>query len=266
MGHHQARPGAAALAGTYTTFNSRRSLQATGALFSLGLCPLGSECLGSPTKRACALHTDPRAVYQRLFLGAQPCCVQPLNHSLFLQTNQPTLCSSPPATRWCSTCCTRAAWRRRAPSSTAPSRATWAAWGRRWVCCEAWMGLLAVTQPWQMKGEGCHGYIEPSLYYCLRQASWTRSCRRPPPPPPPPPPPTHPHTTPPTHPHPTPPTPPLQRRLKEIEQLEAKAAGILDEVARRAGLSEQAEDLWARCASMCPFTNPSILTRSPALC
>ncbi|PSC72530.1 DEAD-box ATP-dependent RNA helicase chloroplastic isoform B [Micractinium conductrix] len=37
-----------------------------------------------------------------------------------------------------------------------------------------------------------------------------------------------------------------QRRLKEIEQLEAKAAGILDEVARRAGLSEQAEDLWAR--------------------
>ncbi|KAL4443480.1 hypothetical protein ABPG75_011217 [Micractinium tetrahymenae] len=37
-----------------------------------------------------------------------------------------------------------------------------------------------------------------------------------------------------------------QRRLAEAARLEAQAAGILDEVARRSGISEQAEDLWAR--------------------
>jgi hypothetical protein len=38
----------------------------------------------------------------------------------------------------------------------------------------------------------------------------------------------------------------LQRRLAEIEKLEAAASGIMEEVARRAGISEAAEGLWAR--------------------
>jgi hypothetical protein len=38
----------------------------------------------------------------------------------------------------------------------------------------------------------------------------------------------------------------MQRRLAEIEKLEAAASGIMEEVARRAGISEAAEGLWAR--------------------
>lgn len=44
-----------------------------------------------------------------------------------------------------------------------------------------------------------------------------------------------------------PPCPPtLQRRLSEIERLEAKAATILDEVAQRTGVGAAAEALWAK--------------------
>lgn len=39
---------------------------------------------------------------------------------------------------------------------------------------------------------------------------------------------------------------PLQRRLSEIERLEARATAILDEVAQRTGVGEAAESLWAK--------------------
>ncbi len=40
--------------------------------------------------------------------------------------------------------------------------------------------------------------------------------------------------------------PSMQRRLGEIERLEAKATAILDEVAQRTGVGEAAESLWAK--------------------
>lgn len=38
--------------------------------------------------------------------------------------------------------------------------------------------------------------------------------------------------------------PPLQRRLEEAAKLEERAGGIMEEVARRAGVSADAEALW----------------------
>lgn len=51
----------------------------------------------------------------------------------------------------------------------------------------------------------------------------------------------------PEHARPICPRPPsIQRRLGEIERLEAKATAILDEVAQRTGVGEAAESLWAK--------------------
>ena len=145
MGHCAARPRAAALPGArdgrmcgacvlQVLHNSSNLILDT--LEGPNLCA-HCTCKGAfhcPIPPA-ANHSISCAVHHRLLNGAQSALHAQLSHLLksFTSCILPCVCSSPRGTPWSSTCSTRARWRRRAPSWTAPLLPTWVARACRFV-------------------------------------------------------------------------------------------------------------------------------------